>query len=83
MSDEAKPVTWDDVLAMYDKMSAPPPPKRYIIDRGMWVVMLAGASEGERATLEKLREVEVIIVSNLLPNGVTAVEFDPTLIIEK
>lgn len=76
MSDEAKPITWDDVLAMYHKMSAPPPPKRYIIDQGMWVVMLAGASESERATLEKLRDLEVIIVSDLLPDGVTAVEIN-------
>ena len=81
MNDEAKPVTWDDVLATYKKLAdTPPPPKRYFISGVVWVAMLAKSSDDERAALEYLREREVIIVSEYIPDD-QAYVFDGSAIL--
>lgn len=66
---EAPPVTWDDMLKMYERMLPPPKPKHYIIGEATWDRMWAEANEEDRRLLEVMREREQIIVSPHMPRA--------------
>lgn len=64
---EPTPVTYDDILKMYERMLPPPKPKHYIIGEATWDRMWAEANEEDRRLLEVMREREQIIVSPYMP----------------
>lgn len=66
-----QPITWADIVRMYEDLGrAPWPHEVTIVGEAQWADMLLRSTDEERVAVQSLRENGSVIVSGLLPDGV-------------
>jgi len=72
------PLTWDDMVAMFKRLTQREP-YRYFVNPRTMHRMMTNASDAERAALDIACEKKIIIISAEVPEG-PFYRFDATLI---
>jgi hypothetical protein len=69
----AQPLTWEDMMAAWDRVTAAKPTQdRWVIGDAMWAELMRKATPEERAELESLCANGTLVVSSLVPDRRTA-----------